>query len=71
MTEHFLCVHCGELTDKCKCDHSSTGVFIETELAFRRKVMDKLASIQTKVDQLLDLTKRPRTIVIQGFDDDD
>jgi hypothetical protein len=52
MSTQFLCVRCGQLTQQCICDHSTPGKQIETELAFRSRVLKHLVSIDEKLARL-------------------
>ena len=46
-----ICVGCGELTSKCKCDPSG-GREYETGLAFRQFIREKLNSIENDVSSI-------------------
>jgi hypothetical protein len=48
----FICVGCGYLTQQCKCAQTPDKSY-ETELAFRQHVKQKLALLDSKLDQIL------------------
>lgn len=62
MSEKFICIYCGELTENCK-GHSATAQALIGDQGFRQRVLARLGEIEAKLDQILDILTRPPQVL--------
>lgn len=55
----FICVRCGQLTDRCTCSTETAQQVYETELKRYQELKAHLHRIELKLDRLIDFLEVP------------